>query len=214
MDHSYAVLGLGRFGKTVATALFEAGKDVMIVDKDEEIISECSSSATYAIVADLSDEREIKQIGLENVDVVLIGMGQDIASSILCTILAKEAGVKRVIAKVGSERMGDILLRVGCDRVIFPEKETGRRTAHSLIGTGFMDYYSISDKTCMIKMTPKKEWIGKTVRQLDLRNTYHLNIAAVAKGEDFDHLVDPEMVMTPKTVLLVICAKKEISRFR
>ena len=75
MDHSYAVLGLGRFGRTVAKALFEAGKDVMIVDKDEEIISECSSSATYAIVADLSDEREIKQIGLENADVVLIGMG-------------------------------------------------------------------------------------------------------------------------------------------
>ena len=214
MDQSYAVLGLGRFGRTVANALFEAGKDVMIVDSDEEKINEFSSSATYAIVADLSDEREVKQLGLENMDVVLIGMGQDIASSILCTIVAKEAGVKKVIAKVGSERMGDILLRVGCDRVIFPEKETGRRTAHSLLSTGIMDYYSISDNTCMIKMRPKKEWIGKTVRELDLRNTYHLNIAAVQKGEDFDHLVDPEMILGPETVMLVICAKKEISKFR
>ena len=82
------------------------------------------------------------------------------------------------------------------------------------MSSNFIEFFDLSQNISVVEMIPKKEWIGKTVRQLDLRNTYHLNIAAVAKGEDFDHLVDPEMVMTPETVLLVICAKKEISRFR
>ena len=212
MAKSYAILGIGRFGRTLAQALYDDGADVMIVDRDEEVIEQCSPKSTYAIVADLSDETEIKQLGLENIDVVIVGMGMDVAASILCVMMAKEAGVKQVIAKVSSKRMGDVLRRVGCDRAIFPEEETAMRTAQSLISSDFIDYYSISDEMCMIKMKPIEEWIGKSILQLNLKKNYHVSIAAVEVNGKFDHLIDPAMVLNADTVMLVLCDKSEVQK--
>ena len=213
MAKSYAILGIGRFGKTLARTLYEAGMDVMVVDGDEEVIEQCSQFATYAIVADLANEAEIRQIGLENFDVVVVGMATDIEASIVCIMLAKEAGVKEVVAKVSSKRMGDVLRRIGADDVIFPEEEAGVRTAQALLSPDLLEYYDISEDMCMIKMKPLAEWIGKTVRQLDLKKNYHLSIAAVEADGRFNHLVDPDMVLQEETVLLVLCGKEDIYKF-
>ena len=113
---SYAVLGMGRFGRGVALALAQNGEEVMIVDKSGEYIEPYASAVTYAIVADLSDEEAVQDLGLGNMDAVIVAMGMDLEASILSVMIAKESGAKEVIAKAKSKRMGDILLRVGADR--------------------------------------------------------------------------------------------------
>ncbi len=130
---SFAVLGMGRFGRGVALALAENGEEVMIVDKETETIDQYSSQVTYAIAADLADEKAVQELGLGNMDTVIVGMGMDLEASILSVMIAKESGARKVIAKAASKRMGDILLRVGADRIIYPEEEMGKWVAKSLM---------------------------------------------------------------------------------
>ncbi len=130
---TYAVLGMGRFGRGVALALAQNGEEVMIVDKNSEVIEQYASQVTYAIAADLADEEAVQELGLGNMDVVVVGMGMDLEASILAVMISKESGVKDIIAKAASKRMGDILLRVGADRIIYPEEEMGKRVAKGLI---------------------------------------------------------------------------------
>jgi trk system potassium uptake protein TrkA len=132
-NQSYAVLGLGRFGRGVALALAQNGEEVMIVDKESELIEQYAPQVTYAITADLADEEAVQELGLGNMDAVIVGMGMDLEASILCVMVAKESGVGQVIAKAANKRMGDILLRVGADRIIYPEEEMGKWVAMSLI---------------------------------------------------------------------------------
>ena len=130
---SFAVLGMGRFGRGVALALAQNGEEVMIVDKIGENIDQYASQVTYAIVADLADEEAVQDLGLGNMDAVIVAMGMDLEASILSVMIAKESGAKEVIAKAKSRRMGEILLRVGADRVIYPEEEMGKWVAKSIL---------------------------------------------------------------------------------
>ena len=128
---SFVVFGLGKFGQAIADKLLESGADVMVVDNDEDIIEQYSSKATTAIEADLTDAAAIKALGISNVDCAIVSMGMSLEASIICTMVSKECGVKCVVAKAGSERMGKVLTKVGADEIIFPEEESGIRTAKS-----------------------------------------------------------------------------------
>ncbi len=214
MARSYAVLGIGRFGRGVALTLYESGADVMIVDKDDDRLRQYASRATYAVPADLSDEDTVKNLGLGSMDAVIVAMGMDIEASILCVMIAKEAGVPLVIAKARSKRMGEILTRVGADRIIYPEIESGVRVAKSLVSKYFINDFDVSKNVCILEMRVKDDWIGKTLAELDLRKKHRINVIAIkaAGSTEFDHLFDISKPLAEGDILLLIVDKDRMGR--
>ena len=145
MSKSFAVIGLGRFGKKLALSLYDMGAEVLAVDKSPEIVESVSGSVTYAIEADVSNIEAMKGIGINNMDAVVVAMGSDLTSSIMAVMSAKEQGVPKVVAKAADDRMGEILKRVGADQIIYPEEDTGLRTARKLISDTFLEFFDIDD---------------------------------------------------------------------
>ncbi|MBO7486025.1 MAG: TrkA family potassium uptake protein [Spirochaetaceae bacterium] len=209
--NSFVVFGLGKFGQAVADKLIESGAQVMVVDNSEDIIEAYSSKATTAIVADLTDTSAIKAIGISHVECAVVAMGSSLEASIMCTMIAKESGIKLVVAKAGNKRMGQILKKIGADQIIFPEEESGIRTAKSLIVSNFLEYFEINEDLCLVEMEPKEKWIGKTLKELDLRKKYGANIIAIKDGimKDF---VDPDLPLKADAPLLMLIHKKNLDK--
>lgn len=214
MAKSFAVFGLGRFGKRVARCLYERGADVIAVDGDPEQLEKVAGSVTYSVEADLTDADDIKGIGIENTDVVIVAMGSDLKASIMSVMVAKEVGVPYVVAKAADERMGTILKKVGADKVIFPEEESGERTARILVSESFIELFDVDKNLSIIEMKPKKEWIGKNLIDLNLREKYEANIVAVKENSKMRPVIDPKKALTEDTVLLVVVEKKNIKKLR
>ncbi len=211
--NSFAVFGLGKYGKSVANRLLESGADVMVVDNDEDIIESYSSVATTAIIADLTDPEAIKALGISNIDCAIVAMGMSLEASIMCTMVAKECGVKWVVAKAGSERMGSVLSKVGADEIIYPEEESGYRTARSLIASNFLEYFEFNEDICIVEMLPKSKWVGKTLKELNLRQKYGANVVAI-KGDDMEQFVDPDEPLKENKTLLVLIHKNNLKRLQ
>lgn len=186
MKKGFAVLGLGRFGMSVATHLAQAGAEVMVVDKDENNVHEVADLVTYAVQGDISDPETLKSLGIGNLDAVIVAVAGNMEASVMATILAKEQGVPYVMAKAQNEMHGKILDKVGADSVIYPEKEIGARVARNLTVGNFIDLFELSSKVSMVEMIVKEEWEGKTLIELDLRGRYGINVVAVRCGNDLD----------------------------
>lgn len=211
---SIAVLGLGDYGCSLAENMYRLGADVLVVDRNESIIKDMSSKVTTAICANLDNEDEVTAIGLQNMDIVITCMGGNLSASILAVSIAKEKGVPVVIAKASSDRMDNILKRVGADKVIFPEKEGGVRSARILTSQFIHDYIELDDNLCMIELQPKKQWLGKDLVELDLRKKYNMNVAAIKnKGENWS-FIDPSHKLRENNLLLIIIEKDKIDKWR
>ena len=141
MKKSIAVLGLGRYGQFLADALCRQGADVLVADDDEEIIQRFAPMVSCAVKADLNEPGAIRNLGLNDVDTVVVSMGSSLESSIMCVMVAKEMGIPHVIAKAASLRMGDILRRVGADEIVYPEKESAEATARRLLSSDFIEFF-------------------------------------------------------------------------
>ncbi len=214
MSKQIAVLGMGRFGKRMALTLSDLGADVMAVDADPSVLEKISSQVSFAIEADLKNAESIAGTGIENMDVVVVAMGSDLTASIMTVMVSKELGVPYVLAKAADERMGAILEKVGADRVIYPEEETGARIARTLMSESFMDYFDIDKNLCMLEMHPKKEWIGKNLVELNLRKNYHANIVAIKDETGMHSFVDPNKPLEEKNELLVILEKSDLGKLQ
>ena len=186
MKKGFAVLGLGRFGTSVAIHLAETGAEVMVVDQDEANVHEVADLVTYAVQGDISDPETLTSLGIGNMDAVIVAIAGNIEASVMATILAKEQGVPYVIAKAQNEMHGKILDKVGADNVIYPEKDMGARIARNLTVGNFIDLFELSSKVSMVEMIVKPEWEGKTLVELDLRGRYGVNVVAVKRGVDLD----------------------------
>ncbi|WP_022760679.1 potassium channel family protein [Butyrivibrio sp. AD3002] len=209
--NSFVVFGLGKFGQAVADKLIESGADVMVVDNDEDIIDSYSAKATTAIEADLTDPAAIKALGISNIDCAVVAMGMSLEASIMCTMISKECGVKWVVAKSSNERMGSVLSKIGADEVIYPEEESGIRTARGLISSNFLEYFEVSDDICLIEMLPKEKWVGKSLKELNLRKKYGINVVAIKDGV-VNEYVDPDAPLKAKEALLMLIHKKNLSK--
>ena len=210
MGKSFAVLGLGRFGKRLALSLYEMGEEVMAVDKRPELVEAVADSVTYAVEADVSNAEALKGIIIGNIDTVVVAMGSDLTASIMAVMVSKEEGVPCVIAKAADERMGDILKKVGADRIIFPEEETGMRTARKLVSDSFLEFFDIDDNLCLVEIKPKPEWIGKNLIELQLREKYHVNVVAIKDESEMRSFIDPKRPLEDDTQLLVIVEKEDL----
>ncbi len=186
MKKGFAVLGLGRFGTSVAVHLAETGAEVMVVDQDEANVHDVADLVTYAVQGDISDPETLNSLGIGNFDAVIVAIAGNIEASVMATILAKEQGVPYVMAKAQNEMHGKILDKVGADNVIYPEKEMGARVARNLTVGNFVDLFELSSKVSMVEMTVKSEWEGKTLVELDLRGRYGVNVVAVKRGVELD----------------------------
>ena len=207
---SVAVLGLGKYGKSLAENLYRLGADVLAVDRDEKIIEDFAGKCTSAVCADLSSEDEILSLGLKNMDIVVIAMGDDLAASILTLNLAKEQGVPLVVAKTSSERMSSILRKIGADKILDPEREGGERSARILLSSVFKDYFKLDDNMYMVEMLPEKEWIGKCLSELNLRSKKNLNVVAIRNKGGKWHFVDPSVPIEADSILLIVMEKKHL----
>ena len=214
MKKSVAVLGLGKYGRSLSDSLYRMGADVLAVDNNEELINEFSGSCTSAVYANLTSEEEVASLGLKNMDIVVTAMGRNLAASILCVAVAKEQGVPLVVAKSSSDRMSAILTKVGADKILDPEGEGGSRSAKILLSSSFRDYFELDENMYMIEMEPKKEWIGKNLIELELRKKMNVNIIAVKEKGKTWHFTDPHSPFTADSVLLVVMEKKDLNKWK
>jgi len=199
----FLVLGLGRFGESVARNIFAMGRDVLAVDKDEAIVEDISPFVTQAIQADVTDEDTLKSIGAGNFDVAVVSTG-DVHSSILISLMLREMGVKTVIAKAMDELHARVLKKVGVDRVVFPERETGLRIAKSLISPNIIELMELSNDYRIAELSLPRKWEGHSIRSLDVRRRHGLNILAVHRGGQFTISPSPDDMLYQGDGLLVL----------
>ncbi len=163
MARQFAVIGLGRFGSSIARTLYNQGCEVLAIDRREEMVQEMSGSVTQAVQLDATDEKALKAVGIENIDVAIVAIGENLQASILISILLKEVGVKEVIAKARTPLHGRILKKIGADKIIFPEKEMGARLARSLVTTNILEQVELSPGYSVVEILAPKEFAGKSI---------------------------------------------------
>lgn len=204
INQSYAVFGLGRYGRAVAEELVKNGAEVLAVDWNEELVNAAIAEIPFCKCADITEAEVIKQLGVANIDVVIIAMASSLEASVMATMLCKEIGVKTVIAKCATEMDCKILSKVGADRVVFPESESGVRLAKNLLSSGFVDIMDLSTDVSMIELDVRPEWDGKSLLELNLRKKYSINVVAVIQDGNVCTDVDPEKPLSRAMRLIVI----------
>lgn len=204
INQSYAVFGLGRYGIAVAKELVKNGAEVLAVDSDEELVNAAITEIPYCKCADITEPEVIKQLGIANIDVVIIAMASSLEASVMATMLCKEIGVKTVITKCATDMDCKILSKVGADRVVFPESESGIRLAKNLLSSGFVDIMDISADVSMVELEVRPEWSGKSLMELNLRKKYSINVVAIVQDGTAQTDIDPEKPLSQSMRLIVI----------
>lgn len=212
IHQSYAVFGLGRYGIAVAKELVRHGAEVLAVDSDEELVNAAITEIPYCKCADITESEVIKQLGIANIDVVIIAMASSLEASVMATMLCKEIGVKTVIAKCATDMDCKILSKVGADRVVFPESESGIRLAKNLLSSGFVDIMDLSNDVSMVELAVKPEWEGKNLIELNLRKKYSINVVAVIEDKNVRIDIDPEKPLLHSMRLIVIADRSKLAR--
>ncbi len=213
-NKTYAVFGLGRYGMAVAKELVDDGAEVLAVDTDEEVVNAASADIPYCKCADITDPEVVKQLGIGSIDVVIIAMAGNLEASVMATMLCKEVGVETVIVKCANEMNCKILSKVGADRVVLPENESGIRLAKNLLSSGFMDIIELSKDVSMVELDVKPEWEGKSLIELSLRKKYGMNIVAVIQGKDVCTNINPEEPLKQSMKLIVIANVSKLNKLK
>ncbi|MCR5417159.1 MAG: TrkA family potassium uptake protein [Pseudobutyrivibrio sp.] len=211
MTKSIAVLGLGKYGISLAQNMYEMGSDVLIVDIDEDKLKDAEEYSTSAVVADLTNEDEVEALGLKNMDIVAVAMGGNLAASIMAVAVAKEQGVPLIVAKSSSDRMTSILKKIGADKVIIPEEYGGQQSARILSSDTFLDYFQVDKTLSMVEINPLPQWVGKNLMELNIRKHYKVNVVAVKDGEHWK-IIDPTTPMKKDDELLIVAEKDDLHR--
>ena len=214
MKKTYAVFGLGRYGIAVARELVDHGMEVIAVDSEERIVNMAADELPICKCADVTDPDVIRELGIANVDVVIIAMANNLEASVMAVTLCKEIGVKTVIAKCANEMHQKILLRVGADKVVFPENESGIRLARNLLSSGFVDMVSLAKNVSMIELDVKREWVGKNLIELNLRKKHSINVVALRRGDMVSVDIDPHAPLSPDDKFIVIANTEKLSRLK
>lgn len=208
----FVVFGVGKFGLSVAKALADNGCQVMVVDSEQDRIAEIAEHVTYAVCADVTDADAMHSLGIKNFDGAIVAIGENLEASVLATILSKELGIPYVLAKAQTELQAKVLKKVGADKIVFPEKETGIRIAHNLMGGNFFDAVELSNKYSLMHFDVPAEWIGKSLRELNLRITKKINVVGIKRKEDFEITPDADAPLLEDDILVVIGENQALSK--
>ncbi len=207
---SYAVFGLGEFGRSVAEELMAAGADVLAIDKDEDLVSDIAPSVTMAVQVDATELHAFDSLGLSNMDGVIVTITSCLEASIMAIMAAKEAGVPFILAKSRNATMSEIFERIGADKIVTPERDGGIRVARNIVNGNFIDFIELSSTVRMVEITVKDEWIGKNLIQLSLRQKHKLNVIALRRGGELTTDISPDMPFCSGDSVLVMIDKKYI----
>lgn len=181
-----AVLGLGRFGSSVARTLQSLGHEVLGIDANPDLVEMLHHELTHAVAVDVTDEESLRSLGLRNFDCAVIAIGHDVQASVLATVLVKEIGVPMVVAKAANDLHGRTLAKVGADKVVYPERDMGARVAHSLLTGSVTDFIELSPEHTIIEMVAPPKLVGRSLRELNLRARFGINVMAIKSGEQIN----------------------------
>ncbi|WP_027087847.1 potassium channel family protein [Cohnella panacarvi] len=210
----FIIIGLGRFGSSIGRELIQLGHEVLGVDRDEEKVQELSNVLTHAVVADATEEEVLRSIGARNFDVGVVAIGDDIQASILATILLKELGVKKVVAKAVSDLHGRVLERMGVDRVIYPERDMGVRVAHQLVSPNLLDYIELSKQYTIAELAVPHCLSGKSLDDVNPRGRFGCSIVAINKPRGIIIAPVAQDVLIEKDIMVVIGTNQQIEQFQ
>jgi len=208
----FIVIGLGRFGTSVAETLYSLGNDVLAVDHDEDVVQNISDNVTHAVQVDANDENSLRALGIRNFDCAVISIGSSIQSSILATILVKELGVKHIVAKATTELHAKVLYKIGANRVVFPERDMGVRVAHNLVSSNILDYIELSPDYSIAEVVSPEEWNNKTLKELNVRAQYGISVMAIKRNNDIDISPSADTIIEPGDIIVAIGSIEELNK--
>ena len=210
----YIVVGLGRFGRAIAETLCQDGAEVLGVDNKMDMVERMRDELTQTIQMDAMDRDALETLGVQDFDIAFVTMGSDIRASGTIVLLLKELGARRVIAKAHDEFHGRMLEKLGADQVLFPERDMGRRVAHSLLSGNVTEYMELSTQYSMAEIRPKPEWIGKTLEALAMRSRMDINVVAIRNGDSVNAMPQPDTRISEGDVMLVVISEQALKNLR
>ena len=213
-NQQFAVIGLGRFGRSVCSTLHELGYEVLGADIEERRVAQVLTErvAAHAIQLDSTETSALREAGILEFETVIIAIGNYLQESIITTLNVKEAGVAHVVAKASSQVHGKLLQRVGADQVVYPEYEAGRALAFRLTKPAILERFDIDSEHTIVEVLIPEQFNGKTITELELRNRYGLNIIAIGKGDHFEINPHPSQKLYKDQVMIVVGCNKDIQR--
>ena len=211
---SYAVIGLGRFGSRIAKSLFENGEYVIAIDNNEELVDALADDVSRAVVVDAKNKNELKKLGIADCDCAVVALGSELAASILITMNLKSLGVKNIICKAHDETHREILEKIGADKVIIPEFDAAEKTARLLSSPNFYDFVELSDDSGIIKIAPPKPWLGKTLKELNIRERFRVNLIAVTENGKMSVTLPADLEINEEQTLTLIGEYKALDQIK
>ncbi|MDO5156577.1 MAG: TrkA family potassium uptake protein [Eubacteriales bacterium] len=200
----FVVIGLGRFGRSVAKHLEKNGCNVMAIDEDEKKVNMISEYVTSAMCLDISDEEVVKELGLSNFDGAVISIVHSLEKAVLATICVKENGIGQVVVEAYDETQGKVLKKLGADVVVYPEREMGVHLANNLAFDNFLDAIELTSDYSIADIQTPKDWVGKNLIELNLRAKYDVNIIAIKRGTKVDMTPPADIRLAEEDVLMVL----------
>ena len=209
----FLIIGLGRFGSSIAKTIYELGHDVLAIDKDEEKVQEISDYVTHAVQMDSTDESILKTLGVTNFDVEVVTIGSNLQDSVMATLILKELGVKYIIAKANNELHAKVLTKIGADKVVLPERDMGTRVAHNLVSSNILDYIELSEEYSILEIEAIKEWFNKSLKEIEIRKKHGINVVAIKRGEKVNISPSAEDIIKENDVLVALGSAKDLNKF-
>ena len=201
---SYIVIGLGRFGAEVARRLCELGCEVLAVDNHADLVQQISGDVTHAVVADARDKEVLRALGAKEFDCAIVAIGGSLADSVLATMNVKELGIPKVVCKAHDETHRQVLRKLGADQVVIPEQEQAVRLARSLSSHNVLDYIELSSEYGIVEVPAPKSWVGKSLKELNVRAKLGLNILAVKQGRNINVSPAADYPIAQADILVVL----------
>ena len=212
MKKQFIVLGLESFGASVAVTLQQLGCDVVAVDQDMERVNDVAEMVTYAMQADIGNPDLLLSLGSNNYDGLVVAAAEDMEASIMATLVAKEIGIPHVLCKARDNRHAAVLRKIGADAVVFPEEEMGKRIAKNLMSANFADWIALSPDYSVVEVRTPSYWVGKTLKELDLRRAHELNVVGIKDGDRVEITPDPDIPLKEESILMLIGANKTLEK--
>ncbi|MFE8695908.1 potassium channel family protein [Cytobacillus sp. FJAT-53684] len=209
----YSVIGLGRFGLSVARKLHEAGQEVLGIDMNVQRVEDAELAVTHAIVADSTEEQALLSVGIRNFDCVIVAIGNDMQSSILTVLLLKELGVKKVIAKAQDKHHGKVLDKIGADWIIYPERDMGERVANQLLSPNMLNYIELSKDYNIEEVAIPSRMANKNLRELDIRAKHNVSVIAIVREGEIIISPSPDQTIYQKDLLVMIGMREDLAKF-
>lgn len=206
----YLVFGVGRFGSALARTLSELGHEVMAVDSDESRVAAIAPHVTNAMQVQAMDEEGIRSLGIRNFDGVIVAIGDNLQHSIMTCIMCKEMGAKYLVGKASDAMHAKVLLTLGADRVVFPERDMGVRLAHTLTSPHLIDLINLNNDYVLVSLSCPRSWVGKSMREADIRRRHHVSVLAIYHGPEMSMDITADTKLQAEDNLLILGRRKDV----